>query len=76
MRDEKGLCRAAIGSDTHATRAQAALARAAIRARVVKVSSDRGSGCLYGIELPCSQRNNTEEILTRSGIRIRGWSTE
>ncbi len=76
MREANGLCRAAIGSVTHATQAQNVLARAAIRSRVIKVSSGQRNGCVYGIEIPCSQRRNVEEILSQSGIRIRGWTVE
>ena len=76
MRETNGICRAAIGSTTHATRAQNALARAAIRARVIKVSSGQKNGCIYGIELPCSQIKNAEEVLARQNIHVRGWTTE
>lgn len=76
MREQDGLCRAAIGSVTHATRAQNALLRAAIRARVVKISSGQQSGCVYGVEIPCSQRNNTAEVLYKNGLRVRGWTSE
>lgn len=76
MREANGLCRAAIGSVTHATQAQNVLARAAIRSRVIKASSGQRNGCVYGIEIPCSQRRNVEEILSQSGIRIRGWTVE
>ena len=76
MRETNGLCRAAIGSMTHATQAQNVLARAAIRSRVIKVSSGQKSGCVYGIEVPCSQKRNTEEVLSLQKISIRGWTAE
>ena len=76
MREATGICRGAIGSTTHAERAQNALLRAAIRTRVVKVSSGQRNGCIYGIEIPCAQKQNAEEVLARQNIRIRSWITE
>ncbi|MBR2908153.1 MAG: DUF3343 domain-containing protein [Clostridia bacterium] len=76
MREANGLCRAAIGSVTHATQAQNVLARAAIRSRVIKVSSGQRNGCVYGIEIPCSQKRNAEEILSHARIAVHGWSAE
>ena len=74
MPEGRGLCRTAIGSVSHASRAESVLARAAIRARAVKISSGESSGCIYGIEIPCSQIRNAEGILRELGIRPRGWS--
>ena len=71
MRNENGLCQAAIGSMTYAVRAVDLLSRAAIRARTVKISSGQRSGCVYGIELSCAQLDNAEAVLSKSGIRIR-----
>lgn len=74
MRDSHGLCRAAIGSSTHAERAAELLLRAAIRTEVVKISSGQKSGCIYGISLPCAQKQNAAEILARKKIPVRGWT--
>ena len=71
---DRQLCLGVIGSTTHATRAQRALARAAIRSEVVKISSEQKSGCVYGLRLPCAQRQNAEEVLAHERIPIRGWS--
>ena len=70
MHETKGLCTVVIGSATNATRAESILARAAIRARVIKVSSEQKNGCAYGIEFPCSQKRNVEEILKNARIPI------
>ena len=71
MHETKGLCTVIIGSATNATRAESILARAAIRSRVIKVSSEQRLGCAYGIEFPCSQKKNVEEILSRARISFR-----
>lgn len=71
---DRQLCLGVIGSSTYATRAQHVLARAAIRSEVVKASSEQKSGCVYGLRLPCAQRQNAEEVLARERIPIRGWS--
>ena len=73
MNEKKGICTAVIGSTTHATHAEEVLMRAAIRSRVVKVSSGARNGCIYGIELPCIQKENAEEVLRKSRIQIRQW---
>lgn len=71
MRNENGLCQATIGSMTYAVRAVELLSRAAIRARTVKLSSGQRNGCIYGIELPCSQLENASAVLSRGGLRLR-----
>ena len=76
MRDSHGLCKAAIGSSTHAERAAELLRKAAIRTEVVKISSGQKSGCTYGIALPCEQRRNAAEILGRQRIPVRGWTED
>jgi len=76
MRDAHNICKAAIGSATHAQRAAEILLRAAIRAEVVKLSSGRKDGCIYGIELPCAQKRNAIEVLSRQRIPIRSWTDE
>ena len=67
----EGLSKAAIGSMTHATRAADLLTRAAIRARVVKISSAERSGCTYGVEFPSEQWKNAEAVLARQNIRMQ-----
>ena len=65
------MCRMAIGSVTYATKAQRALARAAIHSEVVKIDTkNHGRGCTYGLEFGCSQRKNIELILKNSGINV------
>ena len=68
----RGTCTAVIGSMTQAMRAQNALAEAAIRAVVVKVSSAKSTGgCAYGVDFPCTQMSNARTVLTRAGVRVR-----
>ena len=68
----RGTCTAVIGSMTGAMRAQSILAEAAIRAVVVKVSSSKNTGgCAYGVDFPCTQMNNAQTVLNRSGVRVR-----
>lgn len=67
-----GTCTAVIGSMTLAMKAQSALAEAAIRANVTKVSSsETHNGCAYGVDFPCSQSGNVRTVLSRAGIRVR-----
>ena len=77
MNGSGSLCRMAIGSTTHAQKAQHVLAKSAIRAEVVKISSGESNrGCVYGIEFACILENNVEEILRLAGFspanRFRG----
>ena len=68
----RGTCTAVIGSMTQAMRAQNALAEAAIRAVVVKISSAKSTGgCAYGVDFPCTQMSNARTVLTRAGVRVR-----
>ena len=70
--DMGGSCSAVIGSMTQAMRAQNALAEAAIRAVVVKVSSAKSTGgCAYGVDFPCTQMSNAKTILSHAGVRVR-----
>ena len=72
-----GRCTAVIGSMTNAMRAQAALADAAIRVSISKISSSKASGgCAYGVDFPCTQRGNVKAILDRMGIRVREFLQE
>ena len=51
--ETSGVCTAVIGSMTQAMGAQAALAEAAIRVSIVKISSSRThGGCAYGLDYP------------------------
>ena len=74
-RNDHQICLGVIGSTTYATRAQRALTRAAIRAEVVKISSEQKSGCMYGIRISCEQRRIAEEVLMNERIPIRQWTT-
>ena len=70
---ESGVCTLVIGSMTQAMAAQKALAEAAIRVSIVKISSSRThNGCAYGLDLPCTQIGNVRTVLGRAGVRIRG----
>ena len=73
-RNDHQICLGVIGSTTYATRAQRVLARAAIHAEVVNTSSGQKGGCIYGIKLPCAQRQIAEDVLARERIPIRSWS--
>ena len=68
----RGSCTAVIGSMTQAMRAQSALAEAAIRAVVVKISSAKSTGgCAYGVDFPCTQMSNAKTVLGLAGVRDR-----
>lgn len=70
--DHGGICTAVIGSMTGAMKAQNALAEAAIRAHISKISSSGAAGgCAYGVDFPCTQSGNVKMILNREGIRVR-----
>ena len=70
----QGKCTAVIGSMTKAMQAQEALANAAIRAAVVKVSSSSShNGCAYGVDFPCSQKQNVQTVLHRIGVSVRSY---
>ena len=67
-----GICTAVIGSMTQAMKAQSALAEAAIRASLTKISSSKThNGCAYGVDFPCTQSRNVRVILENAGIRVR-----
>ncbi len=67
-----GICTAVIGSMTLSMKAQSALAEAAIRASIAKISSsETRSGCAYGVDFPCTQSANVRQILSREGIRVK-----
>ena len=66
---DRALCRIALGSMTVAMKAQRILSRSAIRADVVKISSDESKkGCVYGIEFSCALSGNIRAILDSAGI--------
>ena len=68
----KRACVAVIGSMTQAMRAQKALERASIPARVEKAdSSATRRGCAYGVTYDCSWEGAVREVLRRSGIVIQ-----
>ena len=67
-----GICTAVIGSMTGAMKAQNALAEAAIRAHISKISSSGAAGgCAYGVDFPCTQSGNVRTVLDRAGVRVR-----
>ena len=66
---DRALCRIALGSMTVAMKAQRILSRNAIRADVVKISSEQSlKGCVYGIEFSCALLGNVRSILDSAGI--------
>ena len=67
---DRALCRIALGSMTVAMKAQRILSRNAIRADVVKISSEQSlkKGCVYGIEFSCALSGNVRSILDSTGI--------
>ena len=68
-------CVASLGSITSATRAQRALASAAIYSEIIKLGDDaQGKGCTYGLEFGCSQLENVKTVFANAGIRPRDYS--
>ncbi|MBQ8409535.1 MAG: DUF3343 domain-containing protein [Clostridia bacterium] len=66
------VCTAVTVSMTVALKAQRILAKSAIRAEVIKVSSSSAKrGCTYGIEFDYSLLGNVKDILGRSGIDVK-----
>lgn len=68
---DKGYTDALIGSATAAARARDALASAAIRAQVIKRSSIRTHGCIFGIRFPSAHKSNVITVLGHAGIPVR-----
>ena len=65
-------CTAVLGSMTIALKSQRILAKAAIRAEVVKVSrSTSKSGCIYGIEFDITQLTAVRTILEANHIEAK-----
>ena len=70
--DPRGICTVVLGSVTSAMQAQRVLANASIFGTVTKVSSSSDArGCAYGIEFPCSQKDNLRLVLSRADISIK-----
>ena len=70
-------CVISLGSVTVATRAQKALAAAALYTEIVKLGEDSlKKGCAYGLEFSCPSRSSVEAVLSDAGIRIREYITE
>ena len=66
------VCTAVTGSMTMALKAQKALSKQAIRANTVKVSrSEKGKGCVYGVEFDCPLIGNVKAILDSAGIEAK-----
>ena len=66
------VCTAVTGSMTMALKAQKALSRAAIRSNTVKVSrSEKGKGCVYGIEFECNLLGNVKATLDSAGVEVK-----
>ncbi len=65
-------CTVTFESMTLATKAQHALAQAAIRARVVKLDSSYAAhGCAWGLEFSCAQEKNVRTILGNARIPVK-----
>ena len=64
-------CKLSIGSVTYAEKAMRALARAAIYSEIVKLDNDKGHGCVYGLEISCSQLENAKTVLRSAGIKAK-----
>ena len=70
-------CRLSVGSVTYAEKGVRALAKAAIYSEALKLESgSRGKGCVYGIELACSQLENAKTVLRAAGIKAKDISGE
>lgn len=65
---------ALIGSATYAARARQALAAAAIRAEVIKRSSTRTHGCIYGVRFASTHRSGAAVVLRNAGIVVREYT--
>lgn len=62
-------CIAAFHSMTQALGAQRALARAAIRASIIKLDARQTThGCAYGIEFSCAHLQNVQTVFAQTGI--------
>ena len=69
-------CKLSVGSVTYAEKAMRILARAAIYSEMVKLDGDtRGKGCIYGLEVSCSQLDNAKAALRTAGIKAKDYSS-
>ena len=67
-------CIAVMGAITNAQKAQRALSAAAIPSIVTKLPpTSSHKGCAWGIEFPCNQLVNVQNILSSYGISVRAW---
>ena len=64
-------CKLSLGSVTYAEKAMRTLARAAIYSEIVKLDASKGHGCVYGLELSCSQLENARTVLRSAGIKAK-----
>ena len=55
---------------TDAQRARELLERRGIRSRVVRMPSQKGIGCAYGLKLPVKDEESSKRLLEGSRIRI------
>ena len=70
-------CILAIGSETHAMKAQAALAASAIPARIVKIDASAATrGCMWGLSVSAAQKNNVKLVLSSAAIPVKAWLEE
>ena len=65
-------CKLSVGSVTYAEKAMRALAMAAIYSEIIKLDGkERGRGCVYGLEIACSQLDNAKAVLRTAGVKIK-----
>ena len=70
-------CKLSVGSVTYAEKAMRALARAAVYSEMVKLDGGtRGKGCVYGLELACSQLDNAKTVLRSAGIKAKDYPSD
>ena len=63
-------CCATIGSVTYALKGQRLLADYNINSKVIKVrSGNASSGCAYGIEFDCINKDTVSALLKRGGVQ-------
>jgi hypothetical protein len=66
-------CKLPLGSVTYAEKAMRTLSRAAIYSEIVKLEDNKARGCIYGLELSCSQLENAKTVLREAGIKIKAF---
>lgn len=68
-------CTLPVGSVTYAQKAMRVLASQAIYSEIVKLDgSNEKRGCIYGLELSCSETENARLALKRAGIKTKSYS--